>query len=167
MAEFGDACGLFKNFTPVGRLERKDLVNAALSDVGIALAAKAGVHEQLVDVLEAGKLLIYIVFALTGAEIAAGDHDLGRLNAKAGVGIVKHECRLGVADGGALGRAAEDHVLHLRAAQRAGALLAKHPADGVGNIRFSAAVRPDDGGAVAAELQKRPVREGLEALDLQ
>ena len=167
MAEFGDAGGFLENFAAVGRFEGEDLVDAALADVGIALSAKTGVHEQLVDVLEAGKLLVDIVFALAGAEIAAGDHDLGRLNAKAGVGIVKHERRLGVADGGALGRAAEDHVLHLRTAQRAGALLAKHPADGVGNIRFSAAVRPDDGGTVAAELQKRLVREGLEALDLQ
>ena len=124
MAEFGDACSLFKNFTPVGRLERKDLVNAALSNVGIALAAKAGVHEQLVDVLEAGKLLVDIVFALAGAEIAAGDHDLGGLDAKAGVGVVEDEGGLGVADGGALGGAAEDDVFHLRAAQGAGALLA-------------------------------------------
>ena len=167
VAEFGDAGGFLENFAAVGRFEGKDLVDAALADVGIALAAKTGVHEQLVDVLEAGKLLVDIVFALAGAEIAAGDHDLGGLDAKAGVGVVEDEGGLGVADGGALGGAAEDDVFHLRAAQGAGALLAEDPADGVGYIRFSAAVRPDDGGTVAAELQKRLVREGLEALDLQ
>ena len=124
VAEFGDAGGFLENFAAVGRFEGKDLVDAALADVGIALAAKTGVHEQLVDVLEAGKLLVDIVFALAGAEIAAGDHDLGGLDAKAGVGVVEDEGGLGVADGGALGGAAEDDVFHLRAAQGAGALLA-------------------------------------------
>ena len=124
MAEFGDAGGLFEDLAPVGRFEGEDLVDAALPDIGIALAAEAGVHEQLVDVLEAGKLLVDIVFALAGAEIAAGDHDLGGLDAKAGVGVVEDEGGLGVADGGALGGAAEDDVFHLRAAQGAGSLLA-------------------------------------------
>lgn len=167
VAEFGNTCGLFKNFAAVGRFECKNLVDAALPDVGIALAAKAGVHEQFIDVLETGKLLVDIIFAFSGTEIAAGNHDLGRLDAKAGVGIVEHECRFGVADSGAFGCTAEDHVLHLRTAQRAGALLAEHPADSVGYIRFSAAVRADNGSTVAAELQKRLIREGLEALDLQ
>ncbi len=78
VAEFGNACGLFKDLAAVGRFEGENLVDAALPDVGIALPAKTGVHEQLIDVLETGKLLVDIIFALSGAEIAAGNHDLGR-----------------------------------------------------------------------------------------
>src|SRR5262249_57218977 len=42
--------------------------------------------------------------------------------------------------------AAEDHILHLVAAQALGALLAHHPGDGVGHVALAAAVRPDDRG---------------------
>ena len=50
VAVFGDTGRFLENFAAVGRFEREDLVDAALADVGIALAAKTGVHEQLVDV---------------------------------------------------------------------------------------------------------------------
>ena len=167
MAVFGDARRLLKDFAPICGLERQNFVNAALSDVGIALAAKTGVHEQLVDIPQAGKLAVDIIFTLAGTEVAAGDHDLRCLDAQAAVGIIEHQRRFRVADGRTLGRAAEDHVLHLCAAQRLGALFAEYPADRVGNIRFSAAVRADDCRAVAAELQNRLIREGLKALNFQ
>ena len=53
------------------------------------------------------------------------------------------------------------------AAQRPGALLAHDPADGVGNIGFSAAVRADDRCDIAPELQHRFIWKGLEALNFQ
>ena len=43
--------------------------------------------------------------------------------------------------GGAAGRAGEDHVLHLAAAQRLRALLAEHPGDGVDDVGLAGAVR--------------------------
>ncbi len=91
-------------------------------------------------------LFVEEILALARAVVPARDHNFGKFRAEHMRRIVQNERNLGKADRTALGRAAEDHVLHLRAAQRAGALLAKHPADGVGNIRFSAAVRADNGG---------------------
>ncbi|MNI58929.1 hypothetical protein D3C73_1140640 [compost metagenome] len=39
--------------------------------------------------------------------------------------------------------AGKDYVLHLTAAQGFGALFTQHPADAIGNIALTAAVRPD------------------------
>ena len=167
VAALGYARRLLKDLAPVGALDGKDLVDPALPDVGIALAAKAGVHQQLMNVAQTRGLLIYIVFALAGAVIPPGDHDLGRLELERAVLIVQHERGLGEADRGALLCAAKDDVLHFCAAQRLGALLAHHPADGVGNVGLAAPVRADDRGDVAAELEHRFVGERLEALNFQ
>ena len=68
----------------------------------------------------------------------------------------------------AVARAGKNHVFHARAAQRLGRLFAQHPRDGVGDVRFSAAVRPDNGGdAVPVELQFRAVTERFEAKYLE
>ena len=63
--------------------------------------------------------------------------------------------------------AVEDDVLHLGAAQGLGALLAQHPADGVGNVALAAAVRPDNRRHPGFELELRPLREALEPHHLQ
>ena len=76
-------------------------------------------------------LLVDVVFALAGAVIPARDHQLVGVIMQGAVAVVQHERRLGKADGGALLRAAENDILHLLAAQRAGILLAHDPADGI------------------------------------
>ena len=137
VAELGDAGGLLEDLAPVLALERQDLVDAALSDDGIAVAPQTCVHKQLVDVAQAAVLFVEEVFALPRAVIAAGHHDLGELRAEHALGIVQNQRDLGKADRPSLGRAAENDVLHLGAAQRAGRLLAQHPADGVRYIGFT------------------------------
>ena len=81
--------------------------------------------------------------------------------------IIQDQRNLSKAHLGALGRAAEDHILHLGAPKVLGALLAHDPADRVGNIRFSGAVGTDDGGNILGKVQNRFLREGLKSLDLQ
>ena len=167
VAALGNARRLFKYLAPVGAFKRQDLVDLALPDVGVALTPQTRVHQQLVNVAQARGLAVDVVFALAGAIVAPGDADLGRFDAQRAVLIIQHQRRLGKADRRALLRAAEDHVLHLDAAQRARALLAQHPADRIGDIGFAAAVRTDDRRDVAAELQNGFVRERFEALDLE
>ena len=69
--------------------------------------------------------------------------------------------------GGPPGRAGEDDVLHLAAAQRLRALLAEHPADRVDDVGLARAVRADDAGDARLEAQRRRRGEGLEALQRQ
>ena len=60
--------------------------------------------------------------------------------------------------------AVEDHVLHRLAAQVFGALLAQDPADGVDDVRLSAAVGANDARNAARKIQDRTMDEGLEAV---
>ena len=69
--------------------------------------------------------------------------------------IVDYQRDLGKAHGTALGRAAEDDVLHLGTAELTAALFAHDPADGVGNIGLAAAVGTHDRRDVLAEIQDR------------
>ena len=131
VAVFRDTGGLLENFAAVRALEGQNFVDASLADVGIAVAAETGIHEQLVDVAQTHALLVDVVFALAGAVIPARDHQLVGVIMQGAVAVVQHERRLGKADGGALLRAAENDILHLLAAQRAGILLAHDPADGI------------------------------------
>ena len=165
-AELGDARGLLKDLPPVGALDGEDLVDAALTDDGIAVPAETGVHKQLVDILQADGLSVDIKLALAAAVIPAGHHDLRIVHRQAAVGIVQRQRHLTEALGLAPGGAAEDHILHLAAPEGLCALLPQDPADGVYDIAFSAAVGADDGRDAPAEVHKGLVGEGFEALDL-
>src|SRR5438270_1596818 len=75
---------------------------------------------------------------------------------------LRHPCRLAIA------RSRKDDVFHPRAAQSLRRLLAEHPRDGVGDIGFSTAVRPDDGRhAIPMELEFGAVAERLEPQNLK
>ena len=63
--------------------------------------------------------------------------------------------------------AVEDDVLHLLAAQALGALLAHDPRDRVGDVALAASIGTDNGRHALVEGKLRPVREGLEPVDLE
>ena len=159
VAEPGDTGGLLKDLPAVAALHRQDLVNAALTDNGVALPAQAGIHEQLIYVLQADGAAVDVVLTLAGAVVPAGDHDLALLQGEDVVGVVQHQGHLGKALLLAQGGTAEDHILHLTAPECLGGLLPHDPADGVGDIRFSAAVGTHDSGDVLPEGEDRFIRE--------
>ncbi len=63
--------------------------------------------------------------------------------------------------------AVEDDVFHLLSAEALRALLAEHPADGVGDVALSAAVRADDGRHPLVEGELDLVPETLESADIE
>ncbi len=71
--EAGDAGGLFDDGAAVERLGAEKLADALLADDGVGLAAEAGAHEDVLNVAEAADLAVEQVFAVAGAEEAAGD----------------------------------------------------------------------------------------------
>ena len=116
------------------------------------------------DVLQAAGLAIKVVFAAAVAGHPAHDLDLVELAAELLLALGHDQ-----GDLGELGRLAgvgalEDDVLHLAAAQGLGALLAQHPADGVGDVALAAAVGTDDGGHTGLETEGRVVGEAFEAV---
>ena len=69
----------------------------------------------------------------------------------------------GHAQGRALGCTVENAISHAFRAQGLVALFAQHPANGVHDVGFPAAIRPDDAGAAhSAERDHGPLAEGLE-----
>ena len=168
VAELGDAGGLLEDLAALAALGGEDLIDAALTDDGIALTAHAGIHEQLRHVTQADGLAVDVIFTFTAAVIAAGHGDFALLHGGEDMlRVVDDQGDLCEAHLIALFRAAEDHVLHLGAAEALGALFAHDPADSVGNVGFTGAVGAHDGGDILTEIQDRLVRKGLEALDLQ
>ena len=168
VAVFGDAGGFLKDLAALGGFGADDLGNAALPDDGVAVAADAGVEQQLIHILEADILAVDGVFTLAAAVVPAADRDLIGVHVKAVVAVVDRQCDRGKPHSAAGLGAAEDDILHLAgAAQLLGAGLAQHPADGVGYIRFAGAVRPDNTGDALPDGDLCLIGEGFKALDFQ
>ena len=84
------------------------------------------------------------------------------------LGINQRQRDLGHASWLAIPRTGEDHVFHARAAQGFCRLLAKNPRDGIGNVRFAAAVWADNGGdALTMKLEFGAVAKRLESENLK
>ena len=167
VTEAGDAGGLLKDLPPVGALIGNDLGDTALADDGIAVPAQAGVHEQVVDVLQAHLLPVDIILTVTAAVILAGEHDLAAVRIEDAGRIVNDQTDLSKALGAPLLGAAKDHVLHLAAPEGLGALFAHDPEDGIGNVGLAGAVGPHDGGDVFFKGEPGFIRKGFETLYLQ
>ena len=138
------------------------------TDEGVALTPQAGVHKQLVDVLETDRLLVDIIFTFSAAVIAAGDHHFtGIHTGKYAVTVIQDQRNLCKTNGISLFRSAENHILHLASAQSTRGLLAHDPADGIRNIRFSAAIGANDRGDILPEGQNRLIWKRFEALNFK
>ena len=126
--------------------------------------AEARIHKQLMDILEPHGVSIDTVFALAGAVIAAGYGHFVLIEREGAVAVIEPQRHLGKALRPAHAGAAEYHILHLRAAQAFGGLLAEHPAHRVGNVALSAAIGADNAGDPLVKGEHRFIREGLKAL---
>ena len=164
VAELGDTGGLFEYLAPVGTLDRQNLVDAALSDDRIAVPSQAGVHEQLMDVLQSDGLAVQEEIALSAAVVPAGDHDLAVFHRQTAVGIVHHQRDLTETQRISPGGTAENNVLHLAAPEGLGTLLTQHPADGIHDVGLAAAIGAHDGGDTPSELHDGLVGKGFKTL---
>ena len=73
--EFRNAGGLFENRAAVGGAAAEDLADASLLDERVGLGAEAGAHEEFLNVAQAAEFAVEQIFAVAGAEQAAGDVD--------------------------------------------------------------------------------------------
>ena len=163
----GDSRGFLENFPAVLGTGGHNAVDLALADDGITVPSQARVHKQLVDILQAHGVLVDEVLAFPGPVVPPGDGHRVPGKGQAPVGVVDGEGHLGKAQSFPLGGAVEDHVLHFGAAQGAHRLLSQHPAHGVADIAFAAAVGPHHRGDAPLELQGGLVGKGFEPLQLQ
>ena len=73
--EFRNPRSLFQNRAAIGGTAAEDLPDASLLDEGVRLRAKAGAHEQFLNVAQAAELAVQQIFAVAGAEQATRNHD--------------------------------------------------------------------------------------------
>ncbi len=163
----GDARGLFDQPAPLLRLAGEDHADLSLLDDGVGPDAEAGVHQHVLDVLQAYQPAVQTVLALAAAEDAPADGDAAVVRAGQVELGAQGEEALGHAQRLAAVRAVEDDVLHGAAAQALGALLAEHPGDGFREVALAAAVGSDDGGDAAGEMDLYGIDEGFETGDLE
>ena len=163
---FGYAGGFFDVGAQFFGAGFDDAGNHALFDHGVAARADAGAEEKVGDVAAAHLLAVDVVAGFTLAGELAADADFAVLPPcalQAAVGIAEHELHGGAGGGAAGGGAVENHVLHALAAQLFGRGFAQHPAHGVDNVGFAAAVGPDYGHQLAGHVDGGGVGERFEA----
>ena len=167
LAVLAHAGSLFKQYTAVVRL----VAQHRLDHVGVHLRIRTGtqarVKEQGMHVAQPAFLVIYQIFARTVAMDATGNNHFRIFRGKRPIAVVDNDGNFGKAHRGTFLGTAENHVLHLAHTQEGGLLLAKHPTDGVGNVRLSTPVRAHHGGkALRGEIDFSPLRKGLESENL-
>ncbi len=139
-------------------------IDQPLTDHCVALPEGGG---QQRHVFEPDPSTVDEIVVLTGAEGAPGDGDLGELDREPALAVVEGDRDLRQPGRGAPLATGEDDILRPLGTQSAVALLAQHPADGVGDIRFATPVRPDDGRDARLEREHGARGEALEAVQLQ
>ena len=161
----GDARGLLEDGATVLRLGGEDEVDLALGHYRVARSPHPGVHEKLLYVLQPAGLAIEIIFPLSVA--VAAPHDLDFVEIAAQLLLAFDEIEGNLANLGRLAgiRALENDVLHFSPAQRLGALLAQHPADGIGDVGLPAAIRADDRGHARFETESGGIGERFESME--
>ena len=144
---------------------RQYRVQLTLGDDDVLGAAHAAVGQQLLHVEEPARHAVDGVLALAGRpEQRAGDRHLGELDREQAGRVVDGQGDLGPSQRRPVAAAGEDDVVHLRRAQRPGALGPQHPRHGVHQVGLAAAVGAHDDGHARLEVERGVLREGLEPL---
>ncbi len=132
--------------------------------------AGTNLFDVLLDFIGAGLslgCLIPIIIIVAGHLVANFDLRHRDWRALIIVGIDEVQRDFGHSGGFALTRAGKDDIFHARAAQGFCRLLAEHPGNGIGDVRFSATVGTNDGrNAIARELEFRAIAKRFEAQNL-
>ncbi len=152
--------------TPLLGLGRQHLLDPSLADDRVHLVAEAGVTEQLEHVRAAHGRAIDQVLPVAASMEPARDRELAVRQRPVAGGVVEDHLDLAVIGTVAPGRARKEDVFRLLGPEGARRQAPGRPDDGVGDVRFPRAVRPDDDGHPRLEAYLDRVRERLEAAQL-
>ena len=139
-----DAGSLFEDGASVFRAAVEQLRRAPLLHDGVGAPADAGVHEEIVDVLEPAGGAVDQILRLAVTKDAAGDADFVPLDPQFLLALREGHGYLGHVVGLACVGSVENDICHLSATQSLGRLFSEHPANGIQDIRLAASVRADN-----------------------
>ena len=127
MTIFGNTGGLFKNLPTISAFQGQNLVNSSLADIGVTFPPQSGIHKQLVDVPQTGRLFINIKFTISRAVKTPGNHNFICFISKRSVRIIQRQSCFCKTYSRTFLRAAKNHIFHLGTTQCLGALLSHNP----------------------------------------
>ena len=165
----GHARGFLEEYAQFFRLGLDDPRDHPLFDDRVGARPQARAQEQVVDVAPTYRNIVDVVRRIAIAAQHAFDRDFGvlaPLAADPALAVVEMQFDRRTADRLALAGTVEDDVLHRLAAQRRRLRLAQHPAHGVDDIGFAAAVGTDDADQLAGRRDSGRVDERLEPGEL-
>ena len=165
--ELRDTRRFLEHRTAVFGFRRKNLVDLALSHHRVGCRADARAHEKPLYVLQSAADLIDEILAAAVAVYAARDRHFVVFGTELLLAVGERDGNFAKTKGFARVGTIKHHVGKLRAAQRRRALLAKHPANGVGNIRFAASVRTHNGDHAGLKSEPGLVRKAFEAENIK
>ena len=146
--------------------QREGLVHHPLPDEQEGVVGKMRRVQQVDQIAQADPALVQEVVVLARPiEPPAELQDL-EVDREQAIGIVEDECDIRHPLRGPLLRTRPDDILRLSRAECA-TLFAECPAQGVGEVAFAGAIRPDDGADARPELDVRPLGERLESLETE
>ena len=160
-----DSGGLLDESPPVFGRGLQHGIQSPLPDDDVHLASETRVAQQLLHVEQAARLAVDRVLTRAVAEEGATDRHLAVVDRQRPVAVVDRQLHLGAAERSARGRAGEDDVFHLSAAQGLRALLAHDPGECVDDVRLARAVRSDDARDPGLQDERGRLRERLEAFE--
>ena len=165
LMQAADAGGFFQDGAARQRLLRNQQADLALAHERGRARTRRCVGEENLHIALAHVAAIDPVDAAGLALDAARHFDrvaVGIRGARGAVGIVDENRHFGDVARRASGAAGEDHIVHFAAAHGGGTGFAHHPAHGIKQVGFAAAVRADHGGQAGLDEKLRRFDEGLE-----
>ena len=164
---FEDAGGFLDERATLLRSRLQDLGEFPLAHDHVHLASDPRVGQQFLHVHQAGAIAVDLVFRSPVSEHPAGQRDLGVVDRQGPVGVVQGQRDLCATQWLPSGGPGKDHVLHLSATERLGAVFTHHPGERIHDVRLTGTIGPHHAADPGFEPQRRGRREGLEALERQ
>src|SRR4029079_1431338 len=161
------ARGFLEQLAAVVRAVGQERVDHLAFDDHARVGAKTGAAKQIRDVGQTAGCAMQERVSFAGAREGTREQNFLEREGQRAVFIREVQRDFGAVHRPARRRTLEDHFFHLGAAQQTRALLAEHPANGVGDIGFAAAIRPDDRRDARVEQHLGGVGERFEALQLE
>ena len=162
---FGDSGGVLDEKTQIFGSRLNQPRHHALFDDGVTARAQPGAKENIGDVAAAALDAVEHVPGLAVAGHFALDGNLvvlGIFALDAVVAVVKHQLDAGLPHWFAPTRTVENNVGHVLAAQVLRRAFPHHPAHGIDDVGFAAAIGPDHRTQIAGKIYRSGINEGLE-----
>ncbi len=139
----GNARGFLEQDAPFLRPKRKRSVHQSLADDGVSSPGEAALGKELHDVLQSGSFPVQTVFRFSRPVNPPGYLDFIEFDREPFLCVVQDEGDRGHPYSGTEFASRKDQIFGAFGSEQPVALLPQRPSDCVGNVGFSASVRPD------------------------